>query len=182
MKHDILEAVADCPDGIEVSLKDKIVTVKSKRGEISRSFVNPKVSVKIDGKNVVFWAEKATKREKKLMNSFRAHVLNMFRGIANGHTYKLKVCSGHFPVTVSVQGKDLTVKNFLGERFPRKLKIKDNVTVKVEGDMITVDSNYKELAGQTAADIEQLTKVRGRDLRIFQDGIWIIHKDGKDIK
>ena len=72
--------------------------------------------------------------------------------------------------------KQFVVKNFLGERIPRKAKILPGVDVKVQGDFITVQSISKDAAGQTAANIETMMKVRGKDRRIFQDGIYIIEK------
>jgi len=182
MKVEKLELVIEIPENIQVSVKDSILTTKGQKGEVVKNFVNPQISILVEKNLIKLMAKNATKREKKLMNTFRAHIKNMFKGVTEGHIYQLKICSGHFPMNVSVQGNEFIVKNFLGERFPRKLTLKENVGVKVEGDIVTVESSSKELAGQTAADIEQLTKIKGRDLRIFQDGIWIINKDGKQIK
>lgn len=85
-------------------------------------------------------------------------------------------------MNVSVSNDQFTVKNFLGEKTPRILKLKKDVKVKVEGDQVIVESVDKELAGQTAADIEILCKITNRDPRIFQDGIWVISKAGKFVK
>jgi large subunit ribosomal protein L6 len=85
-------------------------------------------------------------------------------------------------MNVAVSGDKLSVKNFLGEKIPRVAKILPGVTVKVEGDIIDIESTDKEAAGQTAANFEQLTRITNRDLRIFQDGIYITVKDGKEIK
>lgn len=85
-------------------------------------------------------------------------------------------------MTVAVSKNELVVKNFLGEKVPRIIKLKENVTVKIEGEHIKIESPDKELAGQCAADIEKLTRRPGFDTRIFQDGIYIINKAGKDIK
>jgi len=49
----------------------------------------------------------------------------MIRGVTEGYTYKLKICSGHFPMNVSLKGDVLEIKNFIGESVPRKLKIKE---------------------------------------------------------
>ena len=78
--------------------------------------------------------------------------------------------------------REVIVKNFFGERAPRILKLKSDVTAKVEGSEIIIESTNKEIAGQVAADIEQLTRITNKDKRIFQDGIYITEKDGKKIE
>ena len=85
-------------------------------------------------------------------------------------------------MNVSVAGGKLVVKNLLGEKVPRVLQLKENTNVKIEGDLVYVTSASKETAGQVSADIEQLTRRPGYDTRIFQDGIYIINKDGKELK
>ena len=138
----------------------------------------------IESKNdsIILKAGKFSKVKKKLINSYAAHVKNMIKGGLEGHKYMLKICSGHFPMNVSVNKNEFTVKNFLGEKVPRVLKLKEGATVKVEGDKIIVESASKETAGQISADIEQLTRRTRYDLRVFQDGIYITDKDGKEIR
>ena len=105
----------------------------------------------------------------------------MIKGVSEGHIYKLKICSGHFPMNTAVNGNKFVVNNFLGEKTPRELDIKEGASVKIEGDIVIVEGIDKELVSQTAASIEILTKVKGKDKRIFQDGIYITEKDGKEI-
>ena len=62
------------------------------------------------------------------------------------------------------------------------MDLKPGASVKVEGDLVVVESTSKELAGQVSADIETLTKRNGYDGRIFQDGLWIVTKDNKELK
>src|SRR3989338_2299349 len=112
---------------------------------------------------------------------FDAHVRNLVRGADEGHVYKLKICASHFPMTVQVAGSQLVIKNFLGEKFPRTLALKEGATVKVDGQIITVESANKETAGTVASDIEKLTRRPGFDPRVFQDGIYMILKDGKGV-
>ncbi len=105
----------------------------------------------------------------------------MLHGVLEEYVYKLKICASHFPIITTVNGDEFVVKNFLGEKIPRKLKLRQGVRVKVEGEEVTVESADKELAGQTAADIENLTKRTGFDKRVFQDGIYLTSKGGKKL-
>jgi large subunit ribosomal protein L6 len=68
------------------------------------------------------------------------------------------------------------IQNFLGERSPRKALILDGVTVKAKGDDVTVEGIDKEKVGQTVANIERATAVSRRDIRVFQDGIYLTSK------
>lgn len=180
MKQDFNEKI-EIPDGIQVT-GDKDLTVKGPKGELKRLFNFPGIKVAVVGKEIAISAKKATKREKKMIYTYIAHLKNMIQGVQEPWVYKLKVCASHFPMNVSVNGKDFIVKNFLGEKVPRKLIIKDGVTVKVDGKDVVIESIDKELAGNTASEIELLTVIRGRDLRVFQDGIYITEKAGKQIK
>src|SRR3989344_5372926 len=84
-------------------------------------------------------------------------------------------------LTVNQSGEELLIQNFLGEKKPRKAKLANNVSVKIQGDIITVESADIEKAGMVAARIEQATTVRGKDRRIFQDGIYLFEKAGQAI-
>ncbi len=180
MKLDIVEKV-ELPSGITASYSEGSLTIKGPKGEVSRLLKTPKVSMSVQGNVIEVNSTKATKREKRIAYSFLAHIKNMILGVQEPFVYRLKICSGHFPMNVSVQGDKLLIKNFLGEKNPRTLTLKKGAKVKIDGDIITVESVDKEVAGNVSSDIELLTAVRGRDLRIFQDGIYLIEKAGQKI-
>ena len=116
------------------------------------------------------------------MKSFVAHAKNMQKGVTEGHHYLLRICSGHFPMNVTVSKNEFVVKNYVGERVPRSMKLPSGVEVKVNGRDITVDSTDKNLAGMVASRIEGLKKRANFDKRRFQDGIYIVIKDGKEVR
>ncbi len=181
MKIDIADKI-EIPENVEVKVEKGLVSVKGPKGEVSRKLLLPKINISIQDKNVVVGSKKATKREKKMIGTFKAHIKNMIKGTLEGFSYKLKICSSHFPITAGVENNQFVVKNFLGESIPRSIEIKEGVNIKIEGSDIVIESTDKELAGQTAASIEKLCKIKGRDKRIFQDGIWLVSKAGKEIK
>ena len=172
----------ELPDGVKASVDGILLTVKGAKGEAKREIRQRNVSISADNAKILIESKSETKKDKKIIGSLTAHIKNMIRGCGQGHIYILKVCSGHFPINVSVANKRLIVKNFLGEKVPRELELKNDASVKVEGELIYITSTNKETAGQVSADIEQLTRRPGYDTRVFQDGIYIINKDGKELK
>jgi len=120
-----------------------------------------------------------TKKEKRILKTIKSHLNNLIKGVINQYIYTLKICSGHFPMNVSVSNNKVIIKNFFAEKIPREAKILPNVEVKINGDIITVKSVDLELAGQTASNIEQACRITNRDRRIFMDGIYITSKAEK---
>ena len=178
MKKDIEETL-DIPEGVQVSFQNGTVNVKGSKGELNRYFDDPWLDITAEGNVLKAMVKKATKREKTKLYTYLRHINNMMKGVLKPMRYKLKVCSGHFPMNVSMSGTTFSIKNFLGEKVPRTLKIKEGVTVKLDGDIVQVESIDIELAGQVAGQLERLTRITNRDLRIFQDGIYITEKPQK---
>ncbi len=169
------------PEGVTATVNNADITITGSEGSVTRAFLHPRIKIILNDGIVIFDASKSSKNEKKIIKTFAAHLKNLFKGVTEGHTYKLKICSGHFPMNVSVKGLKLVVKNFIGEAVPRTLLFKEGATVKVEGDIIIVTGINKEIVAQAAASVEQLTRRVGFDRRIFQDGIYIVEKDGKSL-
>ncbi|MBD3164888.1 50S ribosomal protein L6 [Candidatus Woesearchaeota archaeon] len=170
------------PEKVGARLDNNNIIFKGGKGENSLDLSNPGFNVVIRDKKIMLHSLKNSKREKKIINTYVAHIKNCIKGVREGHRYELKICSSHFPMNVSVNNGQLIIKNFIGEKFPRTLSIKEGVSIKVDGDKITLESVDKSLAGTAASDIEKLTKRPNFDTRIFQDGIYITNKDGKKIK
>lgn len=178
MKKELIKEIK-IPSNVEINLEGSKLTAKGSEGELSREFKLGKINLDKKENKIILSNKKATKVEKKMMNTIVAHVLNMIKGVQKKFEYKLKVCSSHFPMTVKVENKKVIVKNFLGEKIDREKDIPKGVEIKIEKDIITVSSIDKEIAGQTAANFETITKIRNRDQRVFQDGIYIIDKAGR---
>jgi len=179
-KKEQMEIKVDIPEGVEVSIEKKY-TIHVKKGDksLARRLTHKKIKFSVENNQFIIKSTRATRSEKKIMGTYHAHMKNTFKGITEGHEYLLRICSDHFPMNVSVKNNIFEIKNFLGEKFPRIYKLKENVNVSVKGSDVIVKSIDKEIAGLTAGAIEQLTRIKKKDRRIFQDGIFIVNKDGK---
>ncbi|UCD14287.1 MAG: 50S ribosomal protein L6 [Thermoplasmatales archaeon] len=169
----------EIPNQVEVSIEKKIVCVKGEKGSLSKMLSHPKIELKIKNNIVeLSFSNSSHKKERALMGTFAAHIKNMIRGVTEGFEYKMKTVYSHFPIKTSIEGGEFIVHNFLGERSPRKAKILENVEVAISGDNITVSGIDKEKVGQTVANIERATKIKHRDVRVFQDGVYLVSKRG----
>ena len=179
----IRETEVPIPEGVEVQIQDSMITIKGKKGAIAKKFYHPRLVLCFEDKKlrVTCQEKKPNITDKMMINTFRAHIHNMIHGVQDGYSAKLKVCSGHFPITVNLEGDTIVVKNFLGEKNPRKAKLYPGVKAKVEGDIISLEGSDKEAVGQSAARIENATRITNRDRRIFQDGCYIIAKPGEEL-
>jgi large subunit ribosomal protein L6 len=178
MKKELFREI-EIPEGVEMTLDGGEITVKGSEGETKRIFNVSRLSFKKKDNKIVIGNKKATKTEKKIMNSIVAHIKNMIEGVQNKFEYKLKICFSHFPFTVEINGNVATIKNFLGEKINRQCNIPSGAEVKIDKQEITITSIDKEIAGQAAANFESATKIRNKDTRVFQDGVYITSKNGK---
>ena len=180
MKKELTTRI-EIPEGVEVSVDGSKVTVKSGDKKNEREFDLLSIKLEKKGNEIILEEKKASKKEKRRMNTIASHIKNMLKGIKEKFEYKLKICFSHFPITVELKGNEAIIKNFLGERFPRRVKMPEGANIKIDKEIITVDSYDKEIAGQAAANFEMVTRIVNRDRRIFQDGIFITSKCGEEI-
>jgi large subunit ribosomal protein L6 len=165
------------PDGVQITLKGSTVTVQGPKGTLSKMLSHPKIDLAVKDSTVQISCSQAPhKKEKALVGTFKAHIRNMVKGVTEGYECQMKTVFSHFPIKSSVEGNHLMIQNFLGERHPRKADILETVKVEVKGEHLTITGIDKEKVGQTAANIERATRVKNRDIRVFQDGIYIVKR------
>ena len=165
------------PDDVDVSMDGKKISFKGAKGSLTRDFSFAPVAIDGEGKNIRIWAKWPRKKEAALVGTVYSHIQNMITGVTKGYTYKLKIVFSHFPISVKVQDKTVLIENFTGERRPRRVKTLGDVKVKVEAEDIIVEGVNLEDVSQTAANIEQATRVRRKDPRVFLDGIYVYQRN-----
>ena len=169
-------ATVEIPDNVEGTIDGRVVTIKGEKGELTRDFSHAPVTIKIEGKTVTVQASWPRKKEAALVGTVCSHIKNMIKGVTTGFTCKMKIVFSHFPITVNVQGKTFSIKNFTGERNPRTAKIMGDTKVNIKGEDIIIQGISLEDVSQTAANIQNSTKIRNKDPRVFLDGIYVFEK------
>jgi large subunit ribosomal protein L6 len=173
----IIENLIEIPENINLTLDGNKVTVTGPNGKVFRDFRHSQLSMSYQNNELRIWAENPRKKQASLVNTIASHIKNMIKGITEGYTYRLKIVFIHFPMTVNIRGNEVIINNFVGERKARVAKIIGNVQVKVEGDDVVVTGNDIEKVAQTAANIQQSTKIKNKDLRKFLDGIYVYKRE-----
>ncbi|MGD6851387.1 MAG: 50S ribosomal protein L6 [Candidatus Bathyarchaeia archaeon] len=167
----------EVPDDVTLNVEGKKVSVKGAKGNLTRDFSYATVAIEGEGKNVRIYAKWPRKKETALVGTIYSHINNMITGVTKGYSYKMKIVFSHFPISVKLQGKSVLIENFTGERRPRRVDILGSVKVKIEPEDIIIQGTNLEEVSQTAANIEQSTKVRRKDPRVFLDGIYTYERN-----
>jgi len=165
------------PDDVTLSLVSKKVTVKGAKGSLTRDFSYATVDIEGDSKEDRISAKWPRKKEAALVGTIYSHIQNMIIGVTKGFNYKMKIVFSHFPISIKLHDKAILIENFTGERRPRLVKILGDVKVKIDPEDIILSGTNLEEVSQSAANIEQSTRVRGKDPRVFLDGIYVYERN-----
>lgn len=167
----------EIPEGVKVTLDgNHHITVKGPNGKITKDFSHVRgIKVSIEGNKIFFSTNFPKSGTLALTKTIINLIKNLIIGVQTNYKYICKVCYSHFPCTVEVKPdkKEIHVINFLGERAPRVTHYLDNVEVKVEGEDVILIGPDKETLGQTAANIQKCCRIRKKDPRVFQDGVYL---------
>ncbi len=172
-KLDKLESFVEVPEGVTVTLNKHMLQVQGPLGKTFKSFKKIPVNLEVNDGKVQLKAQGSRKKDYAIMNTAKSLISNLCEGIVDGYTVKMKVVYAHFPVTVKTKDNLVLIENFQGERAARISKIFGQVKVIPKGDDVIITGSVLTDVTQTAANIEQNTKVKNKDHRVFLDGIYV---------
>merc|ERR1712130_60624 len=123
------------------------------------------------------WQEEADRCREDCLQSHQEHV----QGTHLWLPVQDEGCVCAFPINCAITegGTLIEVRNFLGEKFIRKVRMHPGVTVensKGQKDELIVQGNSIEAVSQSAALIQQSTTVKNKDIRKFLDGLYVSEK------
>jgi large subunit ribosomal protein L6 len=171
----------EIPEGIDVKItEDHHITVKGPNGTITKDFSHMRgIKMIVEGNLIKFSTYFPKGDTVALTKTVYNLIKNLITGVQKNYKYYCKICYSHFPFNAELKPKknEIHFVNFLGERAPRVTKYLDNVKVKVSGDDIILEGPDKEVLGQTAANMKRSCRIRKKDPRVFQDGVYLYKKE-----
>jgi len=108
------------------------------------------------------------------LRTVRSIINNMIVGVTKGYKYKMRYVYAHFPINVNLDKEAETgrhtveIRNFLGEKIVRNVTMQDGVTVEASKnvkDQLELTGEDLEKVSQSAADIQQVCRVKNKDIR-----------------
>jgi len=186
VKTAFFKQALEIPKDVKVTLgEDHHIIVNGPNGEITKDFSHIRgVKVLIEGNNIIFSTYFPKSGTLALTNTIYNIIKGLITGVQTNYEYLCKMAYSHFPFTAEAKSdkKEIHIINFLGERAPRISKYLDNVEVKVEGEDIILIGPDKEKLGQSAANLKRCCRIKKKDPRVFQDGIYLYKiKLGDDV-
>jgi len=162
----------EIPQGVTIRVDGNRLIAKGSQGEVQKA-LPPQAKVSVNGSAV-----EVTTADKALKGTLESMVQNMMHGVAKGYLRNFKLIYAHFPITVDIKGSDITIKNFLGEKEPRRTVLVGSTKVQAKGQSVTISGPDKEAVGQTIANMRIAMRIKDKDGRVFQDGMYDVEAEG----
>ena len=134
-----------------VTVAGGVLTVKGTKATLTKR-VHPSVGIVVDDQGVMVTAKDASKLAKALTGTFASHVKNMVQGVET--PYVIKLILDGVGYKYEVKGKNIVL--MVGFSHPVTVAIPEDVSAKVEKNVMTLESSNKESVGQFAANIRRI--------------------------
>ncbi|HLW39274.1 MAG: 50S ribosomal protein L6 [Bacteroidetes bacterium] len=147
----------EIPQGVTIDVKDNVVTVKGKLGELSQEF--SEITVKAEDNQIILERPSESKEHITQHGLYRALINNMVVGVSQGWTKELELVGVGFRASNQGQKLDLALgfsHNIIMEIAP-EVKV-ETVSEKGKNPIVKLTSHDKQLVGQVAAKIRSFRK------------------------
>ncbi|MFD0860767.1 50S ribosomal protein L6 [Sungkyunkwania multivorans] len=167
------------PDGVTVDIKDGVVTVKGKLGELSQEIKD--IEIKQEEGQLVLERSSENKDHRAKHGLYRSLINNMVEGVSKGFTKELELVGVGYRASNQGQKLDLALgfsHNIVMDIAP-EVKI-ETVSEKGKNPLVKLTSHDKQLVGQVAAKIRSFRKpepYKGKGIKFV--GEQIRRKAGK---
>jgi len=163
-------------------IKTRRVTVTGPRGTLSRSFSHLAINLRVEGKTVKAELWFGNRLAIACIRTVLTHINNMIIGVTKGYLFKMRLVYNHFPISVTTEknGKEVQVRNYLGEKRVRVVPMIADVICKRSEDgtkdEIILSGNDLDAVSQSAANIWGVARCKDKDIRKYLDGVYVSYR------
>lgn len=145
------------PEGVNIDIKDGVVTVKGKLGELTQEYSD--IDIKIEEGQVILERPSEKKQVVAKHGLYRALINNMVEGVSKGFTRELELVGVGYRATNQGQKLDLAIgySHNIVLNLPPEIKV-ETASEKGKNPIVKLSSFDKQLVGQVAAKIRSLRK------------------------
>jgi len=183
MKYIHSQETLNIPEEVKVIIKTRNVTVEGPRGKLTKDLSHLAVSFSHPSKSVInIELHHGVRKNVATLRTVRSLINNMIIGVTKGYKYKMRYVYAHFPINVNLEKNNETgqfeveIRNFLGEKITRRVVMHPGVEVEASKnvkDELQLTGNDLENVSQSAANLQQICRVRNKDIRKFLDGLYV---------
>ncbi|KAK9458909.1 60S ribosomal protein uL6 [Lipomyces oligophaga] len=183
MKYIQSDEILEIPAGVTVSIKARIVTVTGPRGTLTKNLRHINLAfTKLSESQIKLTVHHGDRKHVAALRTIKTLINNLIVGVTKGYQYKMRYVYAHFPINVNIlkDGTEVEIRNFLGEKRVRNVPVLEGVKVEIstgQKDELLLTGNSLENVSQSAADIQQICRVRNKDIRKFLDGIYVSERN-----
>ncbi|KAA6411175.1 MAG: 60s ribosomal l9 [Lasallia pustulata] len=171
------------PEKVKVHIKSRLITVEGPRGKLVKDLSHLSVCFSHPSKNIInIELHHGARKNVATLRTVKTIINNLIIGVTRGFKYKMRYVYAHFPINVNIEKNpetglyEVDIRNFIGEKIVRRVTMQPGVDVepsKNVKDEIQITGNSLENVSQSAADIQQICRVRNKDIRKFLDGLYV---------
>jgi len=171
------------PSGVNVTVRDNVVTVKGPKGELHQE-INPDMIVEVNDGNIEVKRPSDEKKHKAMHGLYRSLINNMVIGVSEGYKKQLELVGVGYRAQNNGQILELSLgySHAIHIELPKEVKVEAK-TDRKSNPLITLESADKQLLGQVCAKLRSLRKpepYKGKGVRYL--GEQIRRKAGKSAK
>ena len=148
----------ELPEGVTFDVKDNVITIKGKLGELTQEITGD-ITVKVEDGSVLLERPSDSKEHKAKHGLYRALINNMIVGVSKGWTKELELVGVGYRASNQGQVLDLALgfsHNIVIDVAP-EIKV-ETVSEKGKNPIVKLTSYDKQLVGALAAKIRSFRK------------------------
>lgn len=171
------------PSGVNVDIKDGVITVKGPKGQLSQK-IDSSITAKVEDGQINFTRASEDKEHRSLHGLYRSLVHNMVVGVSEGFKKQLELVGVGYRATAQNNILELALgySHAIFIQLPPEIKV-EAVTDRKSNPIITIESADKQLLGQVCAKIRSFRMpepYKGKGIKFV--GEQIRRKAGKSAK